>query len=60
MLEEGAEPAQVDRVLTDFGFPLGPFAVQDLGGLDVVLATRARAPGAADDARAARPTCSSS
>ncbi len=40
MLEEGAEPAQVDRVLTEFGFPLGPFAVQDLGGLDVVLATR--------------------
>ena len=45
MLEEGAEPSQVDRVLTDFGFPLGPFAVQDLGGLDVVLATRrARLP----------------
>ncbi len=40
MVEEGAEPSQVDRVLTDFGFPLGPFAVQDLGGLDVVLATR--------------------
>lgn len=40
MLEEGAEPSQVDRVLTEFGFPLGPFAVQDLGGLDVVLATR--------------------
>ncbi|HEY2809279.1 MAG TPA: 3-hydroxyacyl-CoA dehydrogenase NAD-binding domain-containing protein [Steroidobacteraceae bacterium] len=40
MLEEGADPSQVDRVLTDFGFPLGPFAVQDLGGLDVVLATR--------------------
>ena len=40
MLEEGAEPAQVDRVLVEFGFPLGPFAVADLGGLDVVLATR--------------------
>ncbi|MBS0578087.1 MAG: enoyl-CoA hydratase/isomerase family protein [Proteobacteria bacterium] len=40
MLEEGAEPSQIDRVLTDFGFPLGPLAVQDLGGLDVVLATR--------------------
>jgi len=40
MLEEGAQPEQVDRVLTDFGFPLGPFAVADLGGLDVVLATR--------------------
>jgi 3-hydroxyacyl-CoA dehydrogenase len=40
LLEEGAEPEQVDRVLTDFGFPLGPLAVADLGGLDVVLATR--------------------
>ncbi len=40
MLEEGAEPEQVDRVLVEFGFPLGPLAVADLGGLDVVLATR--------------------
>jgi 3-hydroxyacyl-CoA dehydrogenase len=40
MLEEGALPEQVDRVLADFGLPLGPFAVADLGGLDVVLATR--------------------
>jgi 3-hydroxyacyl-CoA dehydrogenase len=40
LLEEGATPAQVDRVLIEFGFPLGPFAVADLGGLDVVLATR--------------------
>lgn len=40
MLEEGALPEQVDRVLVEFGFPLGPFAVADLGGLDVVLATR--------------------
>jgi 3-hydroxyacyl-CoA dehydrogenase len=45
MLEEGATPSQVDRVLVEFGFPLGPFAVNDLGGLDVVLATRrARLP----------------
>jgi 3-hydroxyacyl-CoA dehydrogenase len=40
MLEEGAEPEQIDRVLVEFGFPLGPLAVADLGGLDVVLATR--------------------
>jgi 3-hydroxyacyl-CoA dehydrogenase len=40
MLEEGALPQQVDAALVTFGFPLGPFAVADLGGLDVVLATR--------------------
>ncbi len=40
LVEEGALPEEVDRALVDFGFPAGPFAVQDLGGLDVVLATR--------------------
>lgn len=40
MLEEGASPAQVDAALTGFGFALGPCAVNDLGGIDVVLATR--------------------
>jgi len=35
MLEEGALPQQVDQVLYDFGFPMGPFAVGDLAGLDV-------------------------
>jgi 3-hydroxyacyl-CoA dehydrogenase len=32
---EGALPHQVDKVLTDFGFPMGPFAMGDLAGLDV-------------------------
>ncbi|MBM4183626.1 MAG: 3-hydroxyacyl-CoA dehydrogenase [Gemmatimonadetes bacterium] len=35
LLEEGALPEQVDRVLYDFGFPMGPFAVSDLAGIDV-------------------------
>jgi 3-hydroxyacyl-CoA dehydrogenase len=35
LLEEGALPQQVDRVLTDFGFPMGPFAVGDMSGLDI-------------------------
>lgn len=35
LLEEGALPRQVDRALTDFGFPMGPFAVSDLAGLDI-------------------------
>ncbi|MBI2962596.1 MAG: enoyl-CoA hydratase/isomerase family protein [Deltaproteobacteria bacterium] len=32
---EGALPHQVDQVLYDFGFPMGPFAMGDLAGLDV-------------------------
>ncbi|MEQ1890143.1 MAG: 3-hydroxyacyl-CoA dehydrogenase NAD-binding domain-containing protein, partial [Alphaproteobacteria bacterium] len=32
---EGATPERVDKVLTDFGFPMGPFAMSDLAGLDV-------------------------
>ncbi|MCP4226814.1 MAG: 3-hydroxyacyl-CoA dehydrogenase [Actinomycetia bacterium] len=35
MLLEGATPAQVDRVVYDFGFPMGPFAMSDLAGLDI-------------------------
>jgi 3-hydroxyacyl-CoA dehydrogenase len=35
LLEEGATPSQVDRAFTDFGFPMGPFAVGDLAGLDI-------------------------
>ena len=35
LLEEGATPQQVDTALTDFGFPMGPFAVSDLAGLDI-------------------------
>jgi len=35
LLEEGAMPQQIDKVLTDFGFAMGPFAVGDLAGLDI-------------------------
>ncbi|MGP1254556.1 MAG: 3-hydroxyacyl-CoA dehydrogenase NAD-binding domain-containing protein [Kiloniellales bacterium] len=35
LVEEGAAPEQVDKVLTDFGFPMGPFAMSDLAGIDV-------------------------
>lgn len=35
MLVEGASPQQIDRVLEDFGFPMGPFRVSDLSGLDI-------------------------
>ncbi|MFD1952539.1 3-hydroxyacyl-CoA dehydrogenase NAD-binding domain-containing protein [Sphingomonas arantia] len=32
---EGARPWDVDRVLTAFGFPMGPFQMADLAGLDL-------------------------
>ena len=35
MLIEGATPAQIDRVIHDFGFPMGPYAMNDLAGLDI-------------------------
>jgi 3-hydroxyacyl-CoA dehydrogenase len=35
MVAEGAMPWDVDRVLYDFGFPMGPFAMGDLAGLDI-------------------------
>ncbi len=35
LLLEGALPGQVDQVLTDFGFRMGPFAMGDMAGLDI-------------------------
>ncbi len=35
LILEGATPSAVDRVLTDFGMPMGPFAMSDLAGLDI-------------------------
>ncbi|HMH50268.1 MAG TPA: 3-hydroxyacyl-CoA dehydrogenase NAD-binding domain-containing protein [Candidatus Acidoferrum sp.] len=35
LLLEGALPHQIDKVLTDFGLPMGPFAMSDMAGLDV-------------------------
>ena len=35
LLMEGASPEEVDAVVTKFGFPMGPYAMGDLAGLDV-------------------------
>jgi 3-hydroxyacyl-CoA dehydrogenase len=48
LLEEGATPIQIDRVATRFGFPMGPFALADLAGIDLQYAAR--------EARSARLT----
>jgi len=40
MLEEGALPQDIDRVLRDFGLPLGLFGMLDLAGVDVMWRVR--------------------
>jgi len=35
LLDEGATPEQVDKAIHDFGFPMGPFQMSDLAGIDV-------------------------
>ena len=52
MLEEGALPQDIDAALEAYGFPMGPFAVQDLAGLDISWARRKRlAPKRSADER---------
>ena len=35
LLLEGAKPEQIDRVLFEFGMPMGPIAMGDLAGMDI-------------------------
>ncbi|NGN43394.1 3-hydroxyacyl-CoA dehydrogenase [Mesorhizobium sp. CGMCC 1.15528] len=35
LLLEGASPEQIDKVFADFGWPMGPFQMWDLAGLDI-------------------------
>jgi 3-hydroxyacyl-CoA dehydrogenase len=40
LVEEGATPAAVDKALYDFGMAMGIFAVDDMGGIDVLWRVR--------------------
>jgi 3-hydroxyacyl-CoA dehydrogenase len=42
LVEEGALPQQVDKVLVDFGLPMGLFAMSDMAGNDVTWRIRKR------------------
>ncbi|MBZ9963613.1 3-hydroxyacyl-CoA dehydrogenase NAD-binding domain-containing protein [Mesorhizobium sp. BR1-1-2] len=35
LLLEGATPSRIDKAFTDFGWPMGPFQMGDLAGLDI-------------------------
>jgi 3-hydroxyacyl-CoA dehydrogenase len=48
MLLEGAMPAHIDKVIYDFGMPMGPFAMADMVGLDLGWRARKMAGGSND------------
>jgi 3-hydroxyacyl-CoA dehydrogenase len=41
MMLEGARPEQIDKVIYDFGMPMGPIAMGDLAGMDIGAKSRA-------------------
>jgi 3-hydroxyacyl-CoA dehydrogenase len=45
LIEEGATPSQVDTVLQEFGMAMGPFAAQDLAGIDIAMSARSSFAG---------------
>ncbi len=49
MVEDGAQPEEVDAAMTDYGFPMGPFAVQDMAGLEIAYANRKLKPALRPD-----------
>ena len=42
MMEDGASPYEIDQMVRDFGFPMGPYEMSDLAGGDIGWATRQR------------------
>ena len=54
LLEEGATPAQVDAAIKEFGFPMGPFAMSDLSGVDMYLESATPTSGYRQSAIATR------
>lgn len=40
LAEEGITPSRIDAVMKAFGFPMGPFAMSDLSGLDIGLSVQ--------------------
>jgi len=39
LLEAGAEARAIDRAMVEFGFPMGPFVLIDMAGLDILAMT---------------------
>jgi 3-hydroxyacyl-CoA dehydrogenase len=39
LLEDGAQPAEIDRAMVEFGFSMGPLTLIDMAGLDILMFT---------------------
>lgn len=51
MVEDGASPVEIDAAMVEYGFPMGPFAVQDMAGLEIAYANRKLKPALRADGR---------
>jgi 3-hydroxyacyl-CoA dehydrogenase len=50
LVEDGAEPHEIDAAMEDYGMAMGPFAVFDLAGLEIAWARRQRQAATRDPA----------
>ena len=50
LIEDGAEPQDIDAAMEAFGFAMGPFSVFDLAGLEIAWARRKRQAATRDPA----------
>ena len=50
LVEDGAMPWDVDRVMREFGFAMGPFQISDLAGIDIAWHNRRREDASRDPA----------
>ncbi len=48
LMEDGASPFEIDAMVRDFGFPMGPYEMSDLAGGDIGWATRKRRAASRD------------
>jgi 3-hydroxyacyl-CoA dehydrogenase len=51
MLLDGALPWEIDEAMVEFGYPMGPYAAQDIAGLDIAHANRKRQAATRDPSR---------
>ena len=57
LLMDGCTPWDIDAAMVDFGYAMGPYAAQDLSGLDIAHANRRRQDATRDPAGSRVASC---